>query len=171
MKPRLMRGLTLVELMIGVAILGVVAMLAAPSFTSFIARAKLRGAANEVYADLQFARSAAAEKNQGFQVEFSSTGYDIWRMSRTTPANKDASTAAAPNPVKSVVWSDSNTTVTGGSTMVVNFNPVRATAAVTDGPLVLSNGSISGTLQLSVGVTGRAELCSPSGAITGVPSC
>jgi type IV fimbrial biogenesis protein FimT len=165
------RGFTLVELMIGIAILGVVAMLAAPSFSAFIARAKLRGAANEVYADLQYARSEAVEKNQVFQVEFSSSGYDVWRMSRTAPTTKDASTTAAPNPVKSVLWTDSGTSVTSGSSMVVTFNPVRATATVTNGPLVLSNPAISGTLQLGVGVTGRAELCSPSGSITGVTSC
>jgi type II secretion system protein H len=163
-------GLTLIELMITLAILGVISMMAAPSFSAFIARSKLRGAANEVFADLQYARSESVQKNRVFQVEFSATGYEIWRMDRTTPANHDASTAANPNPVKAVVWSDSGTSLASGSSMTITYNPVRASATIADGPLVLAHGAINGTVRLTVHGTGRAELCSPD-ALPGVSPC
>jgi type IV fimbrial biogenesis protein FimT len=156
--------------MVTLSILGVISMMAAPSFGAFIARSKLRGAANEVYADVQYARSESVQKNQVFIVEFSATGYEIWRMNRVTPADKDASTAANPNPVKAVYWSDSGANLSSGSSMVITFNPVRASAAIADGPLVMAHSAISGTLRLTVHSTGRAELCSPDG-LSGVTSC
>jgi len=164
-------GLTLIELMVTLAILGVIAALAAPSFSGFVARAKLRGAANEVFADLQYARSESVQKNRVFQVEFSATGYEVWRMDRTAPANRDASTAAEPNPVKTVVWSDSGTNLTGGSAMVVTYNPVRASATIANGPLVIAHSLTGGTLRVTVNTTGRAELCSPGASLQGVVSC
>lgn len=164
-------GLTLIELMVTLAILGVIAAIAAPSFTGFVARAKLRGAAHEVFADLQYARSESVQKNRVFQVEFSATGYEIWRMDRTLPANHDASTAADPNPVKAVYWSDSGTNLTGGSAMVITYNPVRASATIASGPLVIAHSATSGTLQVTVNTTGRAELCSPGASVPGVVSC
>jgi len=165
------KGFTLIELMVVLAILGIVALIAAPSFNAFLARSKLRGAANETFADLQYARSESVQKNQVFRVEFSSAGYQIWRMSRATPTNKDASTAGAPNPVKVGDWGDSSTAVSSGASMVVSFNPVRATATVSDGPLELSHGAISGTVRLLVNTTGRVELCSPGASISGIAAC
>ena len=171
MKRLMPTGFTLIELMVVLAILGIVALIAAPSFNAFLARSKLRGAAHETLADLQYARSESVQKNQVFRVEFSSTGYQIWRMSRTTPTNKDASTAAAPNPVKVGHWSDSSTAASSGASMAVNFNPVRATATVSDGPLELSHAAIAGTLRLRVNTTGRVEMCSPGASISGIAAC
>jgi len=171
MKRLVPTGFTLIELMVVLAILGIVALLAAPSFNTFLARSKLRGAAHETLADLQYARSESVQKNQVFRVEFSSTGYEIWRMSRTAPTTKDAATAGLPNPVKVGLWGVSGTVASSGASMAVNFNPVRATATVSDGPLELSHAAISGTLRLLVNTSGRVELCSPGASIRGIAAC
>jgi len=171
MKRLMPTGFTLIELMVVLAILGIVAMIAAPSFNAFLARSKLRGAAHETFADLQYARSESVQKNQVFRVEFSASGYQIWRMSRATPTDKDASTAGAPNPVKVGHWGDSSTVASSGASMVVNFNPVRATATVSDGPLELSNAAVMGALRVQVNTTGRGELCSPGASISGIAAC
>lgn len=52
-------GLTLIETMVVVAVLGVLLALAAPSFRNFIATQQLKGAANELMTDMVFARSEA----------------------------------------------------------------------------------------------------------------
>ena len=171
MKRLMPAGFTLIELMVALAILGIVALMAAPSFSAFLARSKLRGTAHEAIADLQYARSEAVQKNQAFRVEFSATGYEIWRMSRATPTDKDASTASAPNPVKVVLWGNSSTAASSGASMAVNFNPVRASATVSDGPLELSHAAMSGTLRLQVNTTGRVELCSPGASVSGIAAC
>ncbi len=54
---RLQQGLTLIELMIGVAILGILAYIALPIYTSYIERAKI----SEAFSLVETAKSAVAE--------------------------------------------------------------------------------------------------------------
>lgn len=59
MPPRIVRGLTIIELMIVVAIIAVILSLAAPSFKRTIEMQRLRGIHDQAMTDLQFARSEA----------------------------------------------------------------------------------------------------------------
>lgn len=66
MTPRLglrpQRAFTLVELMIGIAVLGVILTLAAPSFFDFILLQRLKSIHAQVATDMQFARTEAASR-------------------------------------------------------------------------------------------------------------
>lgn len=154
---RARRGFTLFEMLIVIALIGITASLAGPSFVGFAARANLRGAGSEAFSDLQFARAEAVQRNTPVKVTFNANGYVVAR-------NSD-------NLVIRTVTLGNGNSVSSGAGAVVVFNPVRATATVTNGPVVLSNARIAGTLRLSVNTMGRAELCSPDGTITGVSAC
>jgi len=65
-------GLTLVELLLVVAVLGVVVAIAAPSFKNMILMQRLRGVSSELVTDLQFARSEAAARRDFVRIAFQS---------------------------------------------------------------------------------------------------
>jgi type IV fimbrial biogenesis protein FimT len=64
------KGFTLVELMIVVAIVGAMSIMAFPTFSGWIARARLRDAARTVYSDMQLARIRAIESGGRWRVFF-----------------------------------------------------------------------------------------------------
>jgi len=148
-------GFTLIELMVVVAILAILAVMAGPSFSSFMAQRRLKGAAEELMGDLQYARSESVQRNATMTVTFSTTGYEI----------KQGATS-----VKTVSLADGNAWGSGSS-MSVTYEPVRATATVANGPVVLGNSGTSGSLQVTVNAMGRVEICSPSGSMKGYSSC
>lgn len=72
-------GFTLIELMITIAVLGILAAIALPSFQSTLERLRVKGAAENFFADLQFARTEAIKQNRNiqFQVDDASWCYGI----------------------------------------------------------------------------------------------
>lgn len=68
MKSATARGISLIELVIGMAILALIATQAAPSFNAFMINQRIRAAAEAMASMLQRARSEAIQRNQ--DVEF-----------------------------------------------------------------------------------------------------
>ena len=71
--PRL-RGFTLIELMVTVAILAVLLSIAVPSFRESIMNARMTGLANDIMADLNVARAEAVRRNARAYLCTSSNG-------------------------------------------------------------------------------------------------
>jgi type IV fimbrial biogenesis protein FimT len=148
------RGLTVVELMIVLVIIGVMAALAAPSFTDQFARRRLEGVATDLSTDLQFARSQAVSsradialvtRNSGTEYAVQSGGVDM-----------------------KVVTLPANVTATNGVT--VTFQQLRGDIAAAQ-QIDLASSVTAATMRLNVGVMGRVSVCSPSGSLKGYTSC
>jgi len=76
-------GFTLVELMVGCMIMGIVAAVAAPGFSGLIRNYKLSNAARMVWLDLHKAKMMAIKQGQTMRVDFTATSYTITRVDTT----------------------------------------------------------------------------------------
>lgn len=73
MKTRLIRsvrGVTLIEGLVTIAILALVLLVAGPSMVEWIAVQRVKSTASELVTDLQFARSEAARRNRVVRIAF-----------------------------------------------------------------------------------------------------
>lgn len=153
-RPMGARGFTLIELLIVMVVLALVTLVAGPSLTEVLGKSTLKGAANEVFADLHYARSESVQRNSPVTVTFSSTGYTITSGATT---------------LKTFTLSGPSFTAGSGGTVV--FSPTRATATVSGLPVDLAHTQTSATLRLNVNTLGRAEICSPGAAMPGYSAC
>lgn len=79
-------GFTLVELITVLAIMGILAALAAPSFSEMIARQRLRAGAFDLVADLMLARSEAIKRGESVSVTPGATWAAGWTVDAASGA-------------------------------------------------------------------------------------
>jgi len=178
-------GFTLTEMAVTVAVLAILAAIAVPSFQSTIDKRRLIGAAEQLYGDLQYARSEAIKGNRVVGVNFTANGTDTWcyGMDDTPTATVcDCNTSAASDctidGVQKVFTSQGFRGVTmplpafgGGSGANTGFEPRRG---VPSGGAQGTVSFISPTGQIDVVLSpeGRIRLCSPStNKVAGYAAC
>lgn len=88
-------GVTLVETLITLAIIAVLSALAIPSFRDLVERRRLVGAAEEVYAQLSYAKTEALKRSTDIVVEFFADGSGTWYFGITDAETCDPKLAAA----------------------------------------------------------------------------
>jgi len=162
------KGFTLIELLITVVILGILVSLAAPSFFGILEDRKLKGAGENLYIDMMFAKTEAIKRNETIRISATGTGSTwCYGLSEVTACNcLTSSPACTIDGITKVASSDdypgvevlASSTLDGSS---VSFTPLRG---FTDGghlQFKLSNGK---SLGASVTGLGRVRLCSTSSA-------
>ncbi len=171
-------GFTLVELMITLAILGVLTIAALPSFTVMMRNYQARVAAESVANGLQRARGEAVARNAN--VQFVLGAGTAWTVDYVTkpvatdpPLDSRASTEGSQLAALVAVAADLATPATrityNNLGQVVSPNP-------SDGSLPLSQITFTATggnqsLQVRINAGGSARLCDPSLPATNIRSC
>ena len=160
-------GFTLTELMIAVAIAGILASLAVPSFSRMIERNKLKEATESLKADLMFARTEAIKRSTNLNVSLATNGgswcYGIDDDNTACDCSTPGDCA-----IKTVDGSQfEGTTLDADDDTVFNFR--RGTATAIGSTLGTSHYST----RLRVSNTGRIRVCSPdsSKAIGAYDAC
>ena len=145
-------GLTLLELMVALAVVGIMAAVAAPSLAKVIPHVKLNSAASQLTNDLNIARYRGISGNFKTRVVFN-TGNSTY--TRWIDKNRNGAFDAGEQDILNRDMPSGVTFVVASTAPYVEFDPTGTaadgTAGVTDIPVTLSgSGSTPETRQITV---------------------
>lgn len=73
--PKFQEGFTLIEMVVSMAVIGIVAAMAIPNFSKWKEKHEINGQAQKVYFDLMLARTTAIKNNNNVRVTFDTTAH------------------------------------------------------------------------------------------------
>ncbi len=158
------RGLTLIELMIAIAVLGILATLAAPTLADRLARQRLASAAETLAMDLAEARVEAVESGRPLHVVFERGADWCWAVAREASCGCAQPAPCQLKTERAVDWPGVELTAADAT----GFEPAGTPPA---GARAEFRGRGSGhRLEVSLSPLGRARLCTSTG-LTGYAAC
>ena len=155
-------GVTLIELMIGLVVFGILMFLGLPSYTAWIQNTKIRNAAESVQNGLQLARGEAVRRNTDVQFIFGAAS--DWSVSVVTTAEAVQSRSSGQGSLGVTV------TRTPVASTTVTFNSLGRIGANADGsptltqvdfdvPPALLDATASRELRVTLSSGGRMRMC------------
>ena len=190
MKRRTSRGVSLVEVMVAIGVLGILVSVAAPSFSDMMTRRRVRAVAAEIATDLAYARSEAALRPQEVFLDFRANANTSCYTVQTSNTSMNCNCTLDPNarcPTSNFGQSPELKTMQVANSTGVRFTPSSATfgpttrqrvgfvapqllATMSDFAVDISGGTVS--LRVQMTLLGHVSTCSPNGTFGGgIPSC
>lgn len=174
----------MIETMVGLAIVSILLVAGAPSFSAFMQNRKVRNAADSIYAGLNLAKSEAVRRNTSVQITLTSGASWIVgcvvqpAVASDCPANIQSTDSSEGNLGQIAVA----TTSGGTATTTVAFNGYgRVPAVTTANPVHIDITNSSGTcekdggtmrcLRVVVGTGGQIRTCDPNLPSTNLQAC
>lgn len=178
-------GFSLVELMIGIAVLAIVLTVGLPSLTTWVQNTQVRTASENIYAGLQLARAEALKRNTNVRFQLvttltsacalstSGTNWVVSLVDPTGACNVDPSDTTSPQIIQK--WSSTEgapkaaVSATGASSVVfTGLGRVSGTGISqidisnpTGGSCVAASGSMR-CLRIQVSTGGQMRMCDPA---------
>lgn len=161
------RGFSLIELIVAIAVVGLVSAMAMPNYQTWIKNARVRTAAESIQNGLQTARAEAVKRNSQIEFKLDPAMNSTWEINlcsvssdgvrtcnallENRPASEGSSTAitvaATPSASKSIVFNNLGSVVADP----VPFSQLGISLSGADRPL-----------RVTLGVGGNTRLCDPS---------
>lgn len=165
-------GLSLIEMMIAVAIIGLLAVVAIPSYSTWIQNTKVRTAAESILNGIQKARSEALSRNT--PVRFSLGANSAWTVTCVTAA-KCADKPGGLLEARSNTEGNTSTVIinSGGATDVV-FDNLGIKSTVVAGQIAqvdVDADNADRDLRITIGGGGNVRMCDPNASITDPRAC
>ncbi|HEY0845150.1 MAG TPA: GspH/FimT family pseudopilin [Noviherbaspirillum sp.] len=191
------RGMSLIELMIGVAIMAILLMTGIPSFSLWIQNTQNRAAAESILNGLQLARAEAVRRNTVVRFELTDTsGLVAWTVGcenvtaecpatiqqrastdGSVNARVGVSSTAIPSPTPSGYFGTAIAAGAGvdGGDAGVSFNGIGRVPSINIGVDItrvdITNAVLSGARRyvVIIGTGGQIRMCDPAVAFSGNP--
>jgi len=162
------KGVTLIELMIGISIMAILIAIGLPSFRSMIQNSQIRTATESIQNGLQLARAEAVRRNE--QVNFilgTGTSWTVSTVAGTTIQSRPSSEGSV----------NVTVTVTPAGATTATFNALGRLANPTtaptqfdlDVPTTILSASQSRELRVNITSGGQIRTCDPFITATGDP--
>jgi type IV fimbrial biogenesis protein FimT len=186
-------GMTLIELMIGIVLLGILLALGVPTFSRWSQSSQIRNAAEAIHNGLMLARAEAVRRNTTVRFQFvttttgacalSDTGTN-WVVSLDSPAGAcDAAPSDNVAPrivqVRSAAEGSRNAVVNAGGVSLITFNGTGQATSGAPAAINVTNPS-GGTcaaagpmrcMRVTVATGGQIRMCDPARAAGDPQGC
>lgn len=154
------RGFSLIELLVALAVFGILILAAMPSYSSWLQSTKVRNTAESMLSGLQLARSEALRRNTS--VEFAIGANSDWTVAVATPPETIQTRPSGQGSHGTAV------TVTPAAATRVTFNSLGRIVPNANGSAPFTQldfdvpDSDARVLRLVLGTGGRARMCDPA---------
>jgi len=178
------RGVTLIELLIGLAIVAALLSLAVPSFRVFMQNSEIRNAADATLNGMQLARAEAIRRNKPVQFQLK-TGSG-WQVTIVKPSATDMATVCpggAPCTIQTRASKEGsahvNVAATPGGAYAVTFDAMGGPTTNADGSLAINSLQFTSqvsdpairSLNVVVSLSGTIRMCDPQVPASDPRSC
>lgn len=190
MRPRLEIGITLIEILVGLALLGILLSLGVPSFSRWIQSTQIRNSAEAIQNGLMLARAEAVRRNTNVRFQLVTSLTDTcalsdaggnWVISLNDPTgacDSPPSDTAAPRIIqtRSSGEGSSNAVVNANGVSLITFNGTgqannTASINITNPTGGNCSSNAMRCLRVTVSSGGQIRMCDPTRANTDPQGC